>query len=138
MSLPFRGREAVVPFVTGCHGWRTVDHWHNFNDPSRKGSKFEHMGRQIWRKDMERYSFMVGKLGNSNIYSIHFAYIAYDCATSPFMRRSICTFLGLRMMALFCSNGPPCPTASWAQVSSLKEVPMAPKTLEPLPGDWYA
>ena len=95
MSPPFRGREAVVPFVTGCHGWRTVDHWHNFTDPSRKGSKFEHMGRQIWRKDMERYSFMVGKLGNSNIYSIHFAYIAYDCATSPFMRRSICILLRL-------------------------------------------
>eukprot|EP00434_Breviolum_minutum_P033377 symbB.v1.2.029532.t2/scaffold3233.1/size60571/8 len=42
--------------------------------------------------------------------------------------------LRLRLMALICSNDPPCPTASWAQVSSLKEVPMAPKTLEPLPG----
>ena len=84
-------------------------------------------------KDMERDSFMVGKLGNSNIYSIPFAYIAYDCATSPFIRRSILICILLRL-----AHGPPCPTASWAQVSSLKEVPMAPKTLEPLPGDSYA
>ena len=122
MSLPFRGREAAVPFVTGCHGWRTGCH-----GPANLEGK-------IWK---EIVSWLENwETATSTVYLLLTLYMTV--LPVLLLGDLYASFLGLRMMALFCSNGPPCPTASWAQVSSLKEVPMAPKTLEPLPGDSYA
>lgn len=94
-------------------------------------------------KDMERYSFMIHgwKTGKQqHLQSTVYLLLTLHMTVLPVLLWGdlYASFLGLRLMALFCSNDPPCPTASWAQVSSLKEVPMAPKTLEPLPGDSYA
>ena len=119
MSPPFRGREAVVPFVTGCHGWRTVGHWHNFNEPSRKGNKFEHMGRQTWRNDIVSW-LENWKIATSTVYLL--LNIVCDCAAFLFLE-NLYASLGLCMMPLFGSrhfinmeNDLPCRSALWAQV----------------------
>lgn len=91
MSPPFRGREAVVPFVTGCHGEQlTIGITEKMIPVGKEASLSTWAGKyggKIWK---DKVSWLENwETATSTVY-IPFAYIAYDCATSPFIRRSIC------------------------------------------------